>query len=86
MPTYQSTLPDGRILKTEALTKAKARANLAHRLSFTLGHRKAYAMLGPVKEARPEPFTPRSVTVASHRMPKQVTPPQVSYRQTVLGI
>lgn len=74
MPTYQTTLPDGQVLKTEALTPKKARANLAHRLSFTHGHRKAYKMIGTVREARPEPHTPRSVTVVSHRMPKQVTP------------
>ena len=78
MRTYQSRLLDGQLIKTVAVSPPKARAQLAHQLSFAHGHRKAYQMLGPVELApRLEPFSPRrSVPTRRRTQVKKVEYPK----------
>lgn len=55
MKTYETTLPDGNLLRTRAVSKRAARRNLAHRLAYSHGHRNAYRLLGTIRLATPQP-------------------------------
>lgn len=90
MPTSKVTLTDGSSLKTRAVSSRKAKANIAHRLSFTHGYRNAYAMIQSVQEDRPEYFmaarkptqAPRSASVQHGSRSNRPSIPS----QAVLGL